>query len=160
MESQKAAKGKAAGPTVRQLISRNTPMPLRYCLLEGLWSIHERVHHRRANVAPTRQSRPDYGLGFHVQVLNFFKLFPLLPEGEVTCGPISPYSGRYCVNSLRSSYTGLYPQRKGGERTKGDSVRASRRGGVVNLSPLVNLSARVSTVYATAATSDAACTPA
>ena len=27
-----------------------------------------------------------------------------------TCGPISPYSGRDCVKSLRSSYTGLYPQ--------------------------------------------------
>ena len=25
-----------------------------------------------------------------------------------TCGPISPYSGRDCVKSLRSSYTGLY----------------------------------------------------
>jgi len=30
-----------------------------------------------------------------------------------TCGPISPYSGRDCVKSLRSSYTGLYPQRGG-----------------------------------------------
>ena len=28
-----------------------------------------------------------------------------------TCGPISPYSGRDCVKSHRSSYTGLYPQR-------------------------------------------------
>ena len=27
-----------------------------------------------------------------------------------TCGPIYPYSGRDCVKSLRSSYTGLYPQ--------------------------------------------------
>ena len=27
-----------------------------------------------------------------------------------TCGPIAPYSGRDCVKSLRSSYTGLYPQ--------------------------------------------------
>ena len=26
-----------------------------------------------------------------------------------TCGPKSPYSGRDCVKSLRSSYTGLYP---------------------------------------------------
>ena len=29
---------------------------------------------------------------------------------EVRPGPISPYSGRDCVKSLRSSYTGLYPQ--------------------------------------------------
>jgi len=34
-----------------------------------------------------------------------------------TCGPLSPYSGRDCVKSHRSSYTGLYPQnlmRRGG----------------------------------------------
>ena len=32
-------------------------------------------------------------------------------SGDTTpCGPISPYSGRDCVKSLRSSYTGLYPQ--------------------------------------------------
>ena len=30
-----------------------------------------------------------------------------------TCGPISPYSGRDCVKSLQSSYTGLYPQSLG-----------------------------------------------
>ena len=29
------------------------------------------------------------------------------------CGPISPYSGRDCVKSLRSSYTGLYPRSAG-----------------------------------------------
>ena len=28
-----------------------------------------------------------------------------------TCGPTCPYSGRDCAKSLRSSYTGLYPQR-------------------------------------------------
>jgi len=28
----------------------------------------------------------------------------------LTCGPVSPYSGRDCVKSLRLSYTGLYPQ--------------------------------------------------
>ena len=27
-----------------------------------------------------------------------------------TCGPFSPYCGRGCEKSLRSSYTGLYPQ--------------------------------------------------
>jgi len=26
------------------------------------------------------------------------------------CGPVYPYSGRDCVKSLRSSYTGSYPQ--------------------------------------------------
>ena len=29
---------------------------------------------------------------------------------RATCGPISPYSGRDCVKSLRSSYKGVYPQ--------------------------------------------------
>ena len=33
------------------------------------------------------------------------------PPCRMTCGPISPYSGRGCVKSLRSSYTGWYPQR-------------------------------------------------
>jgi len=31
-------------------------------------------------------------------------------EVQCTCGPVSPYSGRDCVKSLRSSYTRLYPQ--------------------------------------------------
>ena len=30
-----------------------------------------------------------------------------------TCGPISPYSGRDCVKSLRASFTWLYPQNRG-----------------------------------------------
>ena len=29
-----------------------------------------------------------------------------------TCGPISPYSGRDCVKSLRPSFTGLYRQQE------------------------------------------------
>jgi len=44
------------------------------------------------------------------------KVTPVILHGVVspgvrrTCAPISPYSGRDCVKSLRSSYTGLYPQ--------------------------------------------------
>ena len=43
-------------------------------------------------------------LGFRIQVVGC----------KVQCfemsGPISPHSGRDCVKSLRSSYSGLYPQ--------------------------------------------------
>ena len=39
---------------------------------------------------------------------------PLMRTGvRSTCGPISPHSGLDCVKSLRSSYTGLYPQTAG-----------------------------------------------
>ena len=37
-------------------------------------------------------------------------LIKLKWHDHCTCGLISPYSGRDCVKSLRSSYMGLYPQ--------------------------------------------------
>ena len=37
----------------------------------------------RANMAHTRQSRPDYGLGVQVEVLRTFKLFPFRSEAVV-----------------------------------------------------------------------------
>ena len=40
-----------------------------------------------------------------------------------TCGRISPGSGRDCAKSLRSCYTGLYPQRGWGRRVVGDDER-------------------------------------
>jgi hypothetical protein len=62
--------------------------------------------------------------------INFVSIFFLLALGighvfwshpslgrtgvPCTCGLVSPYSGRDCVKSLRSSYMGLYPQRLAG----------------------------------------------
>ena len=36
--------------------------------------------------------------------------------GRETCGPISPFSGRDCVKSLRSSYTELHLQMEDGSQ--------------------------------------------
>ena len=37
------------------------------------------------DVAPIRQSRPDSGLGFQVQVLETFQVVPTLPKKDGAC---------------------------------------------------------------------------
>ena len=49
-------------------------------------------------------------------------------EVHCTCRPISPYSGRDCVKSHRSSYTGLYPQiSQNSDASKADQKRLAVR---------------------------------
>ena len=49
-----------------------------------------------------------------------------------TCGPMAPHSGRDCVKSLRSSYTGSYPQsgavKRGARCAKADTNLGRRAG--------------------------------
>ena len=50
----------------------------------------------RTNMANTRQSRPNSGLGFQIKVLDFFRLFPLgsAPVPELVLSPDSVISTR------------------------------------------------------------------
>ena len=44
-----------------------------------------------------------------------------------TCRPIPPYSGRYCVTSLESSYAGFYPQTPPNTNSRGCTRRWRQR---------------------------------
>jgi len=48
---------------------------------------------------------PNQRAGTHASSLGI--------PGEMCCGPLSPHSGRDCAQSLRSSSTGVFPQRQG-----------------------------------------------
>ena len=50
-----------------------------------------------------------------------------------TCGPLSPYSGRDCVKSLRSSYTGLYRH----SQHESGRVWQSWTSGLISMNPQV-----------------------
>ena len=53
-----------------------------------------------------------YSYTLHLQLHQLLREAPAAPPVWRKGGLISPYSGRDCVKSLRSSYTGLYSQKQ------------------------------------------------
>ena len=81
----------------------------------------------RACVGSFSGGRAPLGRSRHTQTSCASKASLRRTEVQITCGRISPFSGRDYVKSLRSSYMGLYPQSFDHENGSNDTTVPGRK---------------------------------